>query len=235
MTNTGWRRPSPAARAGLLAACGALLVGAALWAGSIGPWVARPQGPVQERDLPTLTSVPTPPPLPPPPADSTPSSGSAFDPTIVLWVLGGVLLVALLVAVAAMLRNRAPAAPARRRAPDGVEPPVPEVSAPDPDRGFDPREAADYVIACWEQLERVAASRGMPRRPEQTPTEFLEAVQIGHPLDGRAAGELLALYQRARFDHIRLLPDTAVRARACLDALLPAVGADQHTGLQVGP
>ena len=35
-----------------------------------------------------------------------------------------------------------------------------------------------------------------------------------------ASTELLTLYQRARFDHVRLPPDTAVRARADTDVVL---------------
>ncbi len=139
-----------------------------------------------------------------------------------LYVLGLVLLLVLLLVAAAMFRNRGRAAATRRRPPPAPEPTGVErlLPVPDADRQFDPREAADYVIACWEQLERQAAAGGQARRPEQTPTEFVEQLRAAYRIDAAAAAELLALYQRARFDDARLLPDTAPRARTCADVLL---------------
>ena len=212
-------------RIGLLVVAGVVLTGAALWAGSNGPWTGRPEG---SRTLPSLTITPptlTPPTLPTiaprPPAAA--DGGSGFDPTIVLVVLGGILLVALLVMLASMMRNRSdgPAVKKRPRKDGPAIEPVPAV--PDPARPFDTREAADYVIACWEQVEQRAAGRGKGRRREQTPTEFLETLRARYPMDERPGAELLALYQRARFDHVRLLPDTASRARVCADAVLAAI------------
>jgi hypothetical protein len=143
-----------------------------------------------------------------------------LDLSIVLYVLIGVLLIALLMMAVAIIRNRgaaAAAAPRRKAAPMTVQRFVP---LPDADRAFDPREAADYVIACWDQVEQRAAARSSARRPEQTPTEFLESLRAAHPIDDVAAADLLGLYQRARFDHVRLPADTAVRARADADAVL---------------
>lgn len=217
--------PSSAVRVGLIVACGVLLTAAALWAGSNGPWVARPES-TNTPELPDVT-LPTfdPPTLPTIPAPLAPAPAPTWNPTPILYVLGAILLLALLLMAASMVRNRGEAAGVRKSAPktiDVVEPAVPLV---DPDRPFDAREAADYVIACWELLERHAGACGAGRRREQTPTEFVEALQSAYPVDARAAGELLALYQRARFDHVRLAPDTAARARICADAVLAAFGA----------
>lgn len=213
-------------RVGLLVAAGVLLAGAALWAGAVGPWIGRPQ---TDSPPPDLTSIPPPTVAPPnvravDPATARPAAGS-FDPTFVLLVLGGILLVAVVLIAASMIRNRPPRTSSR---PPGA-PPDDEVVvlpvAPDPARAFDARQAADYVIACWEQLEQQAARRGQGRRPEQTPTEFIQALRSTYPVDERAAAELLSLYQRARFDHVRLLPDTALRARSSADAVLAGLGA----------
>lgn len=208
----------------MVVAAGVLLTGAAVWAGSVGPWVARPEGRAQPPALPRLTDLPTPPPLPTIPPISAPrTGGSSFDPTVVLWVLLAALVLALLLIAVAMIRYRGSGGSVGRRVNATPDPVVPGTPMPDPDRPFDAREAADYVIACWEELEQRAAARGTPRRPEHTPTEFIESLQAVYQLDNRASAELLGLYQRARFDHVRLLPDTAFRARACVDVLTSAL------------
>lgn len=218
-----WPAPSPLVRVGVLVASGLLLAGIALWAGSVGPWIGRPRSD-SPREAPTFAppTIHPPPvrPVDPPPAAST---GSSFDPTIVLLVLGGILLVGLMVIAVILIRNRVPAAP--RRTP--VVPPSDEVRpapvAPDQARPFDTRRAADYVIARWDHVEQVARGRGSGRRPEQTPTEFMDALKATYPLDDGAAAELLTLYQRARFDHVMLRPDTAARAGAAAEHLLGAL------------
>ena len=218
-----WPTPTPAVRVGLLAGSGIVLIGAAVWAGAVGPWTGRPRSSPGLSDPPTVTRVPTSPTLPTLPTASGSPPGGGWNPTILLYLLGGVLLVLLLLVVVSMLRNRGPV-PTRTRRPEPAAPPVVAAAVlPDPDRPFDAREAADYVIACWDELEHRAASMGLGRHPQQTPTEFLDRLQDGRALDGQAAAELLALYQRARFDHVRLAPDTAVRARACTDALTAAL------------
>lgn len=232
MPGTGGRWPelTPGARAGLLAGAGVLLVGAAVWAGAVGPWTGRPQGTREVPELPSVTSVPPPPTrvLPTiPPATGSPGS---WDPTILLYLLGAVLLVLLLLVVISFLRNRGPAPSRAPRPPTGEPPIVPAAVPPDPDRPFDAREAADYVIACWDELEHRAAAMGLGRHREQTPTEFLDRLQDGRSLDATAAAELLGLYQRARFDHVRLAPDTAVRARAATDVLTAAIAAGWVAG-----
>lgn len=219
ITGGKWPTLSPGVRVGLLAGSGLLLVGAAVLAGRVGPWTGRQQSPQQLPDLPTLTAAPTLPTVTLPSTEPATTSGGGWDPTILLYLLGAALVVLLLLVLGSMLRNRGPA-PARvpRPSPAGT-PPVATPALPDPDRPFDTREAADYVIACWDELEHRADAIGVGRHREQTPTEFLERLQDGRALDPRAATELLGLYQRARFDSARLAPDTAVRARACSDVL----------------
>lgn len=222
-TGGRWPAPTPGVRAGLLAGSGLLLIGAAVWAGAVGPWTGRQPPAPTVPDLPTLTDPPTLPAMTLPSLAPSSAGGGSWDPTFLLYLLGAVLLVLLLLVVASMLRNRGPAPVRARRTEPGGQPAVPAPVPPDPDRPFDAREAADYVIACWDELERRAADVGLGRHREQTPTEFLDRLQDGRSLDRRAGAELLGLYQRARFDHVRLAPDTAVRARACSDVLTAAL------------
>ncbi len=217
------RPPPPLMRVGLLVTSAVLLIASALWAGSVGPWIARPQGARPPTQRPTsiyLTNLPTLPAITPsaPPA----TAGSSWNPSIVLYALGAVLLVALLLIAAAMIRTGGGPPPTGRPSPE-PDPVTPTGPMPDQDRPFDAREAADYVIARWDELEHQAAARGAGRRREQTPTEFIRVLGLIYPLDDSAAAELLGLYQRARFDHVRLLPDTAVRARVCADTVVAVV------------
>lgn len=229
-TGGRWPELTPGARAGLLAGAGLLLVGAAVWAGAVGPWTGRPQTSREAPELPSVTSVPTLPTRVLPTMPETTGSSSSWDPTILLYLLGAVLVLLLLLVVVSFLRNRGPAPARAPRPPTGEPPAVTAAVLPDMDRPFDAREAADYVIACWDELEHRAAAMGLGRHREQTPTEFLERLQDGRPLDSRAATELLGLYQRARFDHVRLAPDTAVRARAATDVLTAALTAGWVAG-----
>lgn len=212
------------ARVGILLASGAALAGVAWWARSVGPWTGRPDT-TSVRALPTF-DVPTfnpPAPKPVDPPAAAPAVGS-FDPTVVLLIVGGIFLLALVLLAASVIHNRVPTISGSKQAarPDDEVQSAPVVA--DPDRSFDPRQAADYVIACWDQVEQRALGRGVGRRPEQTPTEFIEALKSTYPVDDRAAAELLALYQRARFDHVALRPDTALRAAAAAADLLAALG-----------
>lgn len=223
--------PTPMVRLGILLAAGVALAGAAWWAGSLGPWTDRPETGAARalpRDLSTLDlstlDLPTLAPVKPvdPPA-ATPAGGSFNNSTVVLLIVGAILLLAVLVIAAYLIRHRVRLASGEKSA----APPDDEVQAApvvaDPNRSFDPKPAAEYVISCWHQVEQRALGCGAGRRPEQTPTEFIQALKSIYPLEERAAVELLALYQRARFDHVRLLPDTAVRARASADKLLSAL------------
>ncbi len=69
---------------------------------------------------------------------------------------------------------------------------------------------ADAVQEAWLALEGAAAEHGTARRPEQTSTEFTEAVLAAHAVDPAALTTLRGLYQRARFGQ----PDTVTEADA---------------------
>ena len=221
MTRAGrWATPTVLLRVGVLVACGVLLVGAALWAGQVGPWTAaaEPAGYAGRADIHRRAH----------------SGRSTDEPAPVVrfrclrmgpqrcavCARGGAAGRARVDGGGDAPRPRWDSVGARDVGPppgDRVEGTPPE---PDPSRPFDARAAADYVIGCWEVLERRAAALGRPRRPEATPTEYVQVLRGSYPLPADAAAELLGLYQRARFDHQRLQPDTAVRAWACLQRLL---------------
>ncbi len=78
---------------------------------------------------------------------------------------------------------------------------------------------ADEVVRCWEALEVAAGSRGVPRPPHQTPSEF--GVQLLRTLgaDPAATDDLLHLYHRARFSSAVMGDPAALRAAADLDAI----------------
>jgi hypothetical protein len=86
---------------------------------------------------------------------------------------------------------------------------------------------ADAVQEAWLALERAAAEHGTTRRPEQTSTEFTEAVLAAHAVDRPALTTLRGLYQRARFGQ----PDTVTEADAeaaiaALDRIATALAGD---------
>lgn len=101
------------------------------------------------------------------------------------------------------------------------------------DRSFDPRRAADDIIASWSAVERAGALLGLPRPPSSTPTEFLSMLteRFGDPppdaADLRPAGAadvLLRRYHHARFDTAMLAPGAATEARRAAADLLRAWG-----------
>ncbi|MTD14177.1 DUF4129 domain-containing protein [Nakamurella sp. YIM 132087] len=201
-----------------------VLVGIAWGAAGVGPWIGREPGtelPPIPTDLPDFT----PPSLPdvdlaPPPA----AIGSGW----LVWVLiglGAVLLVALVVMLFFWRRDRAGRHAVDRDDDDLVGLPAP----PAAHLPFDARAAADHVIACWLWVEAGARAAGLPRGPQQTPTEFLDALRAAVPMPP-GADDLLPLYHRARFDLHTLAPDSAATAqraaeqiRGALAAITPAV------------
>jgi hypothetical protein len=61
---------------------------------------------------------------------------------------------------------------------------------------IDPRKA---VIAAYARLERVLAAHGVPRRPAETPEEYLRRVLDDLAIDARATRRLTDLFSRAKF------------------------------------
>ena len=213
--------PSPVTRVVVLAGVTIGLLGVALAAVAIGPWTAPPR-----ESTPTKFT-------PPPEELSSRSVASVAPPAgggVDLWPLFRTILLATIALVVIGIvayvtvrwRDRLHWRSQRLDGPtDGVAhgsiPPAPAATA---ERTFDSRAAADYVIACWDELERAGALIGYGRRPEQTPTEFLDRLTGARTLDVRVGRALLSMYQRARFDHQALAPDTVAQAQWALKLLL---------------
>jgi hypothetical protein len=84
------------------------------------------------------------------------------------------------------------------------------------------------IVACWVLLEEAAADAGFPRRPSETPTEFVVHVLHALDVDPRPVAELAGLYHEARFSSHRLSDGSRARAEAALAGIhsgLSAVGA----------
>jgi protein-glutamine gamma-glutamyltransferase len=95
-----------------------------------------------------------------------------------------------------------------------------------------PVEAHDEVEAVFLDLEENLASAGMPRAPQQTPGEYLEALW-GDPLLGtevlEAAGVVVRTFEEARFAAIEPGSDELDRARAAVGIVRAGVrGRSSH-------
>jgi len=72
------------------------------------------------------------------------------------------------------------------------------------------------IVACWVLLEQAAADAGFPRRPSETPTEFVVHVLHALDVDPRPVAELAGLYHEARFSSHRMSAGSRARAEAAL-------------------
>lgn len=86
--------------------------------------------------------------------------------------------------------------------------------------------ARNAIVACWMQLERDAATAGLPRLASETPTEYAERVIGSSSVDPAPIGELAALYREARFSRHELFDDHRVRAAAALERVAAALRHD---------
>ncbi len=86
--------------------------------------------------------------------------------------------------------------------------------------------ARNAIVACWMQLERDAATAGLPRLPSETPTEYAERVIGSSSVDPAPIGELAALYREARFSQHELVDEHRVRAAAALERVAAALPRD---------
>jgi Domain of unknown function (DUF4129) len=150
---------------------------------------------------------------------------SAFDAALlqVFGVVVSILLV--IVAVRAMRLWAATRRPrlARRRGARALHLDVPDVAdaaaaidvdaAPAALQTGHPRNA---IVACWMQVERDAASAGLPRRPAETSAEYVERVVAASSVDPGPIGELSALYREARFSRHEMGDGDRARASAAL-------------------
>lgn len=106
-----------------------------------------------------------------------------------------------------------------------------EAMTRDRERHEEALAAADIrngIVACWVLLEEAAAEAGFPRRPSETPTEFVVHVLHSLDVDPRPVAELAGLYHEARFSSHRLSDSSRARAEAALAGIhsgLSAVGA----------
>ena len=57
------------------------------------------------------------------------------------------------------------------------------------------------ILKIWRNFERVLADAALPRRPSQTPLEFMRTVLGKTPVPRLAVHRLTDLFQRARFSH----------------------------------
>ncbi len=207
-------------RIALLTVCAGVLIAIAFAAVGVGPWVGRTPGtrtmPVPTLDLTDSPELPDLPDLPR--VDVSPVSAGWL-----IWVLiamGVVLVAALAVMVVFWLRGRRSGRHLDDEPEDEMRVPTP----PPAHLPFDARAAADHVIACWQWVEAGARSAGLPRGPEQTPTEFLDRLGAAASVPRSAADELLWLYHRARFDIGQLDPSSADRAHLTAGQIRAAVG-----------
>jgi len=138
------QRPTASGRWFLVAGACAIVVGSALWAGQVGPWIGRKPAEGSSggtdrlaTEMQTVTVS-----LRPPPVSAPASVVSGSSAAAMLYVLGAVLLVAVLFMVAWFLRHR-PDAIDRSRPALTSEPPLVDAPLLEPDPVFDVRVAAD--------------------------------------------------------------------------------------------
>jgi hypothetical protein len=74
------------------------------------------------------------------------------------------------------------------------------------------RDARRAVIAAYARAERVLAAHNLPRRPSETPMEYLARVLANLSVQPDAALELTGLFERAKFSPHEI--DEAMRADA---------------------
>ncbi|HEX9999924.1 MAG TPA: DUF4129 domain-containing protein [Actinoplanes sp.] len=219
-----------------LAAVLALLFGTALAAIRSSPQldqIAQDAEPTKAPLLPpTAPTATTGAPQPPEAAQGLPD----WIGTVALYVLGGVAILVLALAIYALVRDRM-----RRQArragrgrqvvnqPRTAEELVAALDAgleelSDTDR--DPRRA---VIACWVRLEQAAAAAGTLRHPGDSPTDLVGRLLNEQRVDGRVLAALLDVYRQARYashtvdDQMRQQAVSALqRLRADLGSGVPA-------------
>jgi hypothetical protein len=157
------------------------------------------------------------------PVDGAPGAGA---PVVVhWWILGGLALLAaavlLVIAVARRRRRRREAEPRGASSDRGELLAAVDGSLRELEDDPDPRRA---VINAYASMERVLSEHGLPRRPSETPLEYL-ARWAGALHVGRAAAEALAmLYERARFSVHLIDEEMRQEARAALGALRHDLG-----------
>ena len=150
------------------------------------------------------------------PIGGAPGTGASL--VVHWWILGGVAMLgaAVLLCVVLVRRRRRREEVGPRKSDREELLVAVDVSLKELEDDPDPRRA---VINAYASMERVLSERGLPRRPSETPLEYL-ARWAGVLHVGRAAAEALAaLYERARFSVHLIDEEMRQEARAALDAL----------------
>lgn len=88
-----------------------------------------------------------------------------------------------------------------------------------------PRNA---IVACWMQLEKDAATAGLPRLVAETPAEYVERVVASSSVDPAPINELAALYREARFSRHELRDADRTRAMRTLRRVEATLGRGQE-------
>lgn len=81
----------------------------------------------------------------------------------------------------------------------------------------------DAILECWRRLEGIAETAGIPRRPEQTATEFVVDLLAGTQAPRESLHELARLYREAMFSTHSRGEDDRERAIVCLESLREAL------------
>lgn len=162
-------------------------------------------------------TAPPPPPVTPTSTSATPTpvaSGGDLasrlpqTPTALGEVIRAMLLVAVVVAGALLLRWLWQVVPRyRSRVRTGTLPAEPPEADPEEVvRGADARlallldgEPRNAIVACWVDLEAAVERTGLERRPAETPTELTRRVLAAWEVSPRHLDRLADLYREARF------------------------------------
>ncbi|MDJ0770993.1 MAG: DUF4129 domain-containing protein [Ilumatobacter sp.] len=120
------------------------------------------------------------------------------------------------------------ARPARRRVefaeplPDAIESPV-RVDAAAARTTLSHGPPRNAIVACWLHLEGDVADAGLPRRPSETSSEYVERVIGRSSVDPAPITELAALYREARFSVHELGDEHRERAASAFDRVVTAL------------
>lgn len=88
------------------------------------------------------------------------------------------------------------------------------------------RSSSDAVVQAWQGLEDAAAEAGLKRRPAETASEFTVRILYRSRRSAEPITALLSLYQRVRFGHHVPSTDEIDAARSALATLLDLWQAD---------
>lgn len=151
-----------------------------------------------EREMPP-TDVAEVPFTPVRPLDPSAAPETTYEPAFAVLPALAVLLLGATALAAVYLSARRSHRATRERPVAHVLADVLEETLDDLRAEADPRRA---VISAYARLERVLAARGLPRRSDETPDEYLARILRELDVDPRSVRRLTGLFERAKFsDH----------------------------------